>query len=97
MKGRKYGEQLKQCREINGMTQEDLARRLGLPQSTVSRMEKDVIVPGNDVIEQWCKATGNDELFLAIIGGEEKFKQFVRVLSLVEKMKEVVEFAEMTG
>lgn len=48
------GERIKQLRKENGMTQVDLAQKLGVTKGTVSTWETNSRMPGFDVLEHMC-------------------------------------------
>lgn len=47
-----YGQALKYQREINGLTQSELARKTGLKQENVSRWERGAVLPNIDFCVQ---------------------------------------------
>ncbi len=48
------GERIKQLRKENGMTQVDMAQKLGVTKGTVSTWETDSRVPGFETLNQMC-------------------------------------------
>ena len=48
------GERIKQLRKENGMTQVDMAQKLGVTKGTVSTWETNSRMPGFDVLERMC-------------------------------------------
>lgn len=48
------GERIKQLRKENGMTQVDMAQKLGVTKGTVSTWETDSRVPGFDTLDKMC-------------------------------------------
>ena len=48
------GERIKQLRRENGMTQVDMAQKLGVTKGTVSTWETNSRVPGFETLEQMC-------------------------------------------
>ena len=50
--------QLNQARRAAGLTQRELARRSGIPQSAIARIERDRQVPRLDTLERLLKACG---------------------------------------
>lgn len=48
------------ARRRAGFSQRELARRAGVPQSTVSRIERGLIVPGVELLERLLRACGMD-------------------------------------
>lgn len=65
---------------------------MNVDQPTVSRIEKDRIVPPNELIEKWCAVTGNVKLFAPIICGKEHFNRMVLMEEAFEKVRKVLEF-----
>jgi transcriptional regulator with XRE-family HTH domain len=60
----KLGRQISRWRRAAGLTQEQLALRLGTKQSVISRVEAGRSVPSIPFIERCAKATGQKELTL---------------------------------
>jgi transcriptional regulator with XRE-family HTH domain len=54
------GTELRRLRSIAGMTQPDMARRLGLSQAKVSRMETGRYRPDMDVVRAWLNVVGSE-------------------------------------
>ena len=48
------GERIKQLRRENGMTQVDMAQKLGVTKGTVSTWETDSRTPGFETLNQMC-------------------------------------------
>ena len=48
------GERIKQLRKENGMTQVELAQKLGVTKGTVSTWETNSRMPGFDVLDRMC-------------------------------------------
>ena len=46
-----YGSRLRQVRELRGLTQTELARRLNVNQSAIARIERDEFQPSADLLE----------------------------------------------
>ena len=49
-------ETLKRLRERRGLTQEELAQRVGVHRVTIARMEVNALRPGIDLVEALAKA-----------------------------------------
>src|SRR6266550_7558545 len=52
------GDRLRQVRELSGLTQTGLAKRLGISQSTIAYIERDRLQPSEDLIESISVQTG---------------------------------------
>ena len=61
----KVGVLLRQEREASGMTQEDMARRLHMPRSTISRIENHTEETRLALIKQYADALGKS-LYISI-------------------------------
>ncbi len=65
------GAKLKKMRLISGMSQEELANKLFLPRSTISKIEHGkTAIKGEDLI-RWFQITQAHELILAIVYGTD--------------------------
>lgn len=53
-----FGERVKQARDIFGLTQEELATKVGVQQSTIARIENDTLSPSLDLLEAISRQTG---------------------------------------
>ena len=49
---------LREARKRSGLTQAELAKRAGVPQSTVGRIESGVRVPSTELLERLIRAAG---------------------------------------
>ena len=49
---------VREARKRAGLTQADLGRRAGVPQSTVARIESGVRTPSTDLVERLVRAAG---------------------------------------
>ena len=56
--GKTMGDKIKELREKSGMTQTDLAERVGVSKSVVSAYEKGIRNPSNKVLEQIAEIYG---------------------------------------
>lgn len=52
------GDRVRQAREIRGLTQEQLAEATRVPQSTVTRWERDLLTPSDEQVQAIALATG---------------------------------------
>lgn len=52
------GERLKQARELSGLTQEQLADRVGVKQATIAQVERDALEPREELARSMADATG---------------------------------------
>ena len=53
-----FGERVKQARDIFGLTQEELATKVGVQQSAIARIENDTLSPSLDLLEAISRQTG---------------------------------------
>ena len=88
------GERIKQCRLERGMTQKDLAERMGISPICISQYETGKRVPKIETIDRIASAIGVDPAYLSKRGGEnmlnvknrpasEKEQEAIRILQAV--------------
>lgn len=65
----RFGAILKACRERCGLTQEQLAEKLHINQSDISKYENDVKEPTISLFQAWCMNTQAQEVLVAFICG----------------------------
>lgn len=53
-----YGNRIRQARELNGITQIDLANRIGVKQAAISQIEKDEYEPSEELLKAIATETG---------------------------------------
>lgn len=53
-----YGERIKQAREYKGLTQIELANRIGVKQAAISQIETSEFIPSPDILKAISKETG---------------------------------------
>ncbi|MFC1910489.1 helix-turn-helix domain-containing protein [Chloroflexota bacterium] len=53
-----YGSRIRQARELNGITQIDLANRIGVKQGAISQIEKDDFQPSEEILKSIASETG---------------------------------------
>jgi Zn-dependent peptidase ImmA (M78 family)/transcriptional regulator with XRE-family HTH domain len=59
-----FGERIKQARELSGLTQADLAQKIGMRQSTIAQIEAGAYLPSESVLEAIAIHTGFELGFL---------------------------------
>ena len=64
------GERIKQCRLEHGMTQKDLAERMGISPIGISQYENGKRIPKIETIDRIASAIGVDPAYLSKRGGE---------------------------
>jgi len=69
----KFARNLKRLREARGLSQEALAKRAKIHQSTVARLESDAIEPGYSVLLAVC--SGLDVFAEELIGQRKKTRK----------------------
>jgi Zn-dependent peptidase ImmA (M78 family)/DNA-binding XRE family transcriptional regulator len=52
-----YGERIKQARELNGLTQSELAEQVGCNQSAIAHFENNRILPSNEILKRIADVT----------------------------------------
>jgi len=65
----KYGAVLRACRDRIGMSQEQLALKLNLSRSAVSKLENDQQELGVNTLSEWAEVTNAKEVLVAFICG----------------------------
>ena len=58
------GKILKTMRKINGITQEELAKKTGIPQNTISQYENSKFEPNYDTVHMISKSCGFEIQFV---------------------------------
>lgn len=58
-------EQIKQIREKLGFSQRQMAQKIGVPQSTISRIESGKVNISQNTIQKFCEATNTFILFVS--------------------------------
>lgn len=58
MNGTRIGLELSRLRRVAGLSQSDLARRMGTAQPVVSRVESGRVLPSLSMIDRFARATG---------------------------------------
>jgi Zn-dependent peptidase ImmA (M78 family)/DNA-binding XRE family transcriptional regulator len=67
-----YGDRVRQARELCGLTQEELAIRVSVSQSTIARIENDSLCPSEELLRAIGRQTG----FLSSFFEQEPIKDF---------------------
>ncbi len=65
----KFGAILKACRTRAGFSQEELAHKLHINQSDVSKYENDTKEPSMSIFQAWARNTQTQEVMVAFISG----------------------------
>lgn len=65
----RVGAILKACRTRANLTQEELAHRMFISQSDVSKYENDTMEPNLSVLQAWASNTQTQEVLVAFICG----------------------------
>lgn len=66
---KKYGGILRACRERSGLTQEQLAMKLNMSQSDVSKFENSFKEPTLSTVQSWVHNTQAQEVLIAFLCG----------------------------
>ena len=91
-----FGERLKALRQARGLTQEELAKRIGVTKQTISNWENGNITPALDVLitlVEFFRTTPNDMLgyqepFTVDVSGLSS-QEMAHVAAIVQDMKEL--------
>lgn len=78
----KFGAIMRATRERAGLTQEELAARLYISQSCVSKYEKDHKVPDLPTIMQWVNATNAKEVLVAFLCGMDGLQIMQSIMTM---------------
>ncbi|WP_158738658.1 helix-turn-helix domain-containing protein [Alteribacillus sp. YIM 98480] len=78
-----FGAILRACRSRAGLTQEELAHRLHINQSDVSKYEKDLKEPSMNLCQAWVQNTQSPEVMVAFIYGVEGLNMINQIMSTV--------------
>lgn len=65
----RYGAVLKACRERMGLSQEELAFRLNMNQSDISKFENNTREPTLSILQSWINNTQAPEVLVAFLCG----------------------------
>ncbi|MFC4389112.1 multiprotein-bridging factor 1 family protein [Gracilibacillus marinus] len=85
----KYGAILRACRTRAGYSQEELAHRLHINQSDISKYENDTKEPTMSLFQQWACNTQAQEVVVAFCCG-------VDGLSIMQQLTDIVNFGIIT-
>jgi transcriptional regulator with XRE-family HTH domain len=82
-------EMLKASRERAGMTQQELASKLGLDRSTIAKVESGAIqYPTYKLVRDWCAATnGLDLMSIDFTGNADGWKKLRKLETFVAQLK----------
>ncbi|WP_336822988.1 helix-turn-helix transcriptional regulator [Sporosarcina sp. USHLN248] len=78
-----YGSILKACRERKGWNQEEMAHRLHVNQSDISKYENNVKEPPMSLFQKWALVTGSQDVLVAYMLGVEGVTILTTILSTV--------------
>lgn len=78
-----YSKALRKFRKSADMTQEDLADRLNMTQSHVSKYEQGRKIVDLETFVRWAQVTNNEVQAAVVMFGADIFAQATQVLSLV--------------
>ncbi|GGB61349.1 hypothetical protein GCM10011409_43250 [Lentibacillus populi] len=79
----KYGAILKACRTRSGLSQEELAHKLFINQSDVSKYENGTKEPSMSLFQAWAMNTQASEVLVAFICGMDGMSILQNIASLV--------------
>ena len=79
----KFGAILKACRIRAGLSQKQLARKLHISQSDISKYENDVKEPTISLFQAWCMNTQAQEVLVAFLCGMDGLNIMQNLLNLL--------------
>lgn len=79
----KYGGILRACRERAGLTQEELAHRVNINQSDISKFESGVKEPTISTVQAWLTNTQATEVLIAFLCGVDGLGIMQNIMQLI--------------
>lgn len=79
----RYGAVLRACRERKGLSQEELAFRLNMNQSDVSKFENDTREPTISTLQSWITCTQAPEVLVAFLCGVDGLGIMQSIMQLI--------------
>lgn len=79
----KYGSILKACRTRAGFSQEDLAHKLHINQSDVSKYENGTKEPTISIFQSWINNTQTQEVMVAYLCGVDGLNMLQNVIDIL--------------
>lgn len=79
----KVGAILQAVRTRAGLTQEDMADKLNMSQSCISKIEKDRKMPEFNIMLKWVEITNAKEVMVAFIYGIDGINMLQSVMQLI--------------
>lgn len=89
-------EVLLKCREVSGLSQEEMAIRLRIERSTVSKFESGHRIPNGIIIKNWGVVTNCSDLISLYFSGKEGWKQLLQYKMAFGQVKYGLEMAGMS-
>src|SRR5256885_610128 len=86
MAGRRAADLLREARSRSGLSQSELSRRAGIPQSVISAYERARRVPSVDTMERLAAAIGFEVVLRARPNPREAGRALRDVLSIVDRL-----------
>lgn len=71
------GELLRRMRALSGLNQTQLAKKLNVDKSVISRVEKGTIAVTLSRAMEWANKTGNQDMLIAFIAGSQTMADIV--------------------
>lgn len=92
-RGTPIGELLKMGRERSGMTQEELARRLHIDRTVVTKIETGTMKqPSYVLVKEWAQVTNSMDLIeMDMTGGQDAAKKLRQLEMIVKQAKSIFE------
>ncbi len=86
-----FGKKLRECREAKGLSQQDLAKRMGSVHTVIGRYERDEMKPSIDVVKKLA-----DELDTTVgyLIGEAKETKLLKDPVMLQRFNEINELPE---
>lgn len=92
-----FGKKLRECREAKGLSQQELAKKLGSAHTVIGRYERDEMLPSIDVVRKLAEALDTTVGFLLgeandtnILKDPKMMKRLNEINDLPDKDKECV-------
>lgn len=88
---------LKECRDRAGYTQEELASKLYVDRSTVTKIETGVVKqPSYSVVKEWARITNSEDIVGLDFAGNDGWKRLRTMETAINQIKSAVELVSMS-
>lgn len=86
-----FGKKLRECREAKGLSQQELAKKLGSAHTVIGRYERDEMTPSVEVAKKLAKILDTTVGFLL---GESKDTNILKDPQMMKRLNEINELSE---